>query len=106
MGNMAKLRNWHRDETGHLWGYIHDDPRWPDGPWIRTTTVQAQTRMGEALVARTRNTEYELTREDGGEWFASAGPGNRIYGRCKDLEIFRSSPAELSIHAAFQGAAQ
>jgi hypothetical protein len=60
MGNMAKLRNWHRDETGHLWGYIHDDPRWPDGTWIRTTTVQAQTRMGEALVARTRNTEHRI----------------------------------------------
>ena len=71
MSNMAKLRNWHRDETGHLWGHVYSDPRFLDGTLIRTTTVQAQDRMGDALVARTRNTEYELCREDGGEWFAT-----------------------------------
>lgn len=75
MGNMAKLRHWHRDETLHLSGYVYDDPRWLDGTWIRTTPVQEQTRRGRALVARTLNTEYELTREDGGEWFANLMEG-------------------------------
>lgn len=75
MSNMAKLRNWHRDETGHLWGAIYCDPRFPEGSVVRTSSVQSQDRMGDALVARTRNTEYELCREGGGEWFASAREG-------------------------------
>lgn len=72
MSNMAQLRNWQRDTLGCLSGKIYSDPRWPDGTPIRTTQVQVQDRMGDALIARTRNTEYELVREDGSEWFSKA----------------------------------
>lgn len=33
--------------------------------------------------------------------FKSAGPGNRICSRCKNHEVFTSSPSSFSIHAAF-----
>jgi hypothetical protein len=33
--------------------------------------------------------------------FNSAGPGNRICVRCKNHEVFTSSPSSFSIHASF-----
>lgn len=70
MSNMAKLRNWHRNHaTGQLHGDIYCDPRWPEGTFVNTTPVVTQDRMGDALVACTLNTHYELVHPDGAEWF-------------------------------------
>ena len=33
--------------------------------------------------------------------FNSAGPGNRICGRCKSTETFTCSPSSFTVHAAF-----
>lgn len=70
MSNMSKLRNWHRTPIGTLRGQVYHDHRWTDGTQIRTTVVVSQERMGDALIAHTQNTTYELCRQDGAEWFA------------------------------------
>lgn len=74
MSNMAKLVNWTREQgTNKLIGDIYCDPRFADGTSVITTPVQSQDRMGDALVASTLNTHYELCREDGSEWFSAPG---------------------------------
>ncbi len=74
MSNMAKLRNWYRESgTKKLIGEVYCDPRFDDGTSVITTPVQTQDRMGDALVACTLNTHYELCRGDGSEWFSVPG---------------------------------
>lgn len=74
MSNMAKLINWYRESgSNKLVGDVYHDHRFTDGRQIITTPVQSQDRMGDALIASTMNTHYELCREDGSEWFSVPG---------------------------------
>ena len=70
MSNMAKLRNWSREHgTNKLFGTVYHDPGFPDGSRIITTPVITLDKIGDALIACTHNTHYELCHEDGAEWF-------------------------------------
>jgi hypothetical protein len=74
MESCARLLDWHRDGQGRLVGIVRGHPRLDDGRRIRTSFVVRQYRVGARLMARTRNTLYELAGPDGREWFA-AGRG-------------------------------
>lgn len=65
---MPRLECWFEhnvnDEFSYLTGETYDDPRFPEGFFIKTSPLKAISRlMGKGIKAETKNTVYELGEE-------------------------------------------
>lgn len=61
-GGLPHIEQWEKVEWygggDVVTGYVYNDTRWPDGTYIRTSSVKSISEDNKRL--QTRNTEYEL----------------------------------------------